>query len=249
MKILIYDLETFPNIAYVWGKYEQDVIEYIEEGHLLSWSAKWLEGKIVTKGLDDYQGYKSGSRDDKALVKDLHDLFNQADVLIAHNGDQFDIRKANERFLHYGFPPPEPYKTIDTKKVAKKYFYFNSNSLNELGKHLGLGEKVKHPGFQLWLDCKAGLPTAWKLMKKYNKQDVILLEKIYLKLRAWDKSHPNLSSLAEKAVCPKCASSHLQSRGFAITRAGKYRQFQCTNCGSWGRFIGNERVEKPLVSL
>ena len=230
MKILSYDLETFPNVAYVWGKYEQDVIEYVEEGHLLSWSAKWLGGKLITKGLDDYPGYKSGSRDDKALVKDLHELFNEADILIAHNGDQFDIRKANERFLHYALPPPEPYKTIDTKKVAKRYFYFNSNSLNELGKHLGLGEKVKHPGFQLWLDCKAADPKAWALMKKYNKQDVVLLEQIYIVLRPWIQTHP---PVAMRGSCPNCGSPSLQSRGQGFNKRGSYNKYQCKNCGAW----------------
>lgn len=235
-KILLFDIETMSNRAYVWGKYEQDVIAYIQEGYILSWSAKWLGGKQVTKGLNDYPGYKAGSPDDAQLILELHSLINEADIVIAHNGDRFDVRKMNTRFVYHGLTPPEPYKTVDTLKVAKKNFAFNSNKLDDLGNFLGVGRKLKHPGFDLWLGCEAGDQSSWNLMKKYNKQDVLLLERIYLKLRPWITNHPNISILENKSDnCPSCGSHKLQSRGLGITRTGQYHRYQCQSCGAWSR--------------
>lgn len=226
-KILLYDLETMANKAYVWGKYEQDVIAYIEEGYIISWSARWLGGKQITKALCDYPNYKPG--DDKALVSDLHKLITEADVLVAHNGDRFDVKKMNTRFLFHKLNPPAPYKTVDTLKLAKKYFAFNSNKLDDLGNFLGVGRKVKHPGFPLWLGCEAGDPKSWELMKRYNRQDVILLEKIYLKLRPWG-THPPVTQ--DPNNCLVCKGT-LYKRGLAFTRKGQAQRYQCTDCSHW----------------
>src|ERR1039458_4785789 len=92
-KILFLDIETFPNVGYIWGKYDQNVIRYTQQSCVATFVAKWLgDSKILSKALPDYTGYKAGSYDDKAIVEDLWKLFDEADVIIAHNGDQFDIK-------------------------------------------------------------------------------------------------------------------------------------------------------------
>lgn len=233
-KILIFDIETSPNLGYVWGKWEQNVIEFKEEWHMLSFSAKWLGGKQITKGLCDYPGYKKDKDNDKALVLELHKLFDEADIIVAHNGDQFDIKKTQMRFSFHRISPPSPFKTVDTKKIAKKYFAFNSNSLNDLGLTLGLGKKEKHDGFDTWTGCMAGNKTSWNIMKKYNAEDVLLLEKIYLHFLPWMGGHPNLSQTLGY-VCPKCGSDKLHSRGYSASLTGIFNRFQCQDCGGWGR--------------
>lgn len=224
MKTLLYDIETMANRAYVWGKYEQDVIAYEQEGYMLSFSAKWLDGKQITRGLPDYKGYKPGKPDDLLLLLELHKLISEADIVIAHNGDRFDIRKMNARFIYHGLNPPAPYKSVDTLKVAKKYFAFNSNKLDDLGAFLGVGRKVKHPGFDLWLGCEAGDTASWNLMKRYNKQDVILLEEVYKKLRPWHTGHPATHNCEEYPI--KTTRSYMTIRG-PKTRG------QCSECGLW----------------
>ena len=233
-RVLLFDIETAPNLGYVWGKYDQNVIEYTSEWHMLSWSAKWLDGKHVTRCLADYEDYTAGSEEDFSLVSDLWELFNEADIIIGHNGDKFDIRKTNTRFLEHGLMPPEPYKTVDTLKIARKYFAFNSNKLDDLGRRLGLDRKVKHSGFSLWTGCMAGDEKSWFDMKKYNRMDVILLEKVYNKLLPWIMSHPHMGILSEQdEACRNCASTNLQKRGFAITLTGKAQRLQCQGCGAW----------------
>ncbi len=226
-KILVFDIETTPNLAYVWGKYQQDVIAYNHELELLSFAYKWFsEKEIYAVGLNDF--------DEETLVLRLHQLFDEADIVIAHNGARFDVRKANAKFIEYGLTPPSPYKVVDTKIVAKRYFMFNSNKLDDIGSLLGVGRKVQTGGFSLWLGCMAGDEKAWAKMLRYNKQDVILLEKIYKKLRPWIENHPGLNIIDSRpSACPKCGHTKLQARGTRHTKVSIFRRFQCLGCGGW----------------
>jgi len=238
MKVLLFDIETAPNLAYVWGKYEQNVISFVEEHYMLSFAYMWLDDeKVKVKALPDYKGYKPNKCCDKALVKDLWDLFNTADVVVAHNGNAFDIKMANGFFMRNGMPPPKPFKTIDTLLVARNKCKFNSNKLDDLGDLLGLGRKVNTGGFGLWLGCMQGDKKAWTKMKKYNGQDVVLLKKVYLKLRPWMTNHPNFNLLKEDAgdACPVCLGVKLHNRGYGYTLTTKYKRYQCQNCGKWSR--------------
>ena len=115
LKVLLLDIETAPNIGYVWGKYEQDVIKYIQEWYVLCFTGKWLDsGKTVTLGLPGFPDYEKNRTDDKALIEELWKMLDEADVVVAHNGDKFDIKKINTRFLVHGLTPPAPYKPVDT---------------------------------------------------------------------------------------------------------------------------------------
>lgn len=248
-KILLFDIETAPSLGWVWEKYETNVISFEQEWYMLCFAAKWLDGRMITKALPDFKGYKPGTEDDRDLVKALWKLFDEADILIAHNGDQFDIRKTNARFAYHKLPPPSPYKTIDTLKAARKYFNFTSNKLDDLGKHLGYGRKLVTTGFNLWQGCMHGDPKAWKRMVEYNKRDVVLLEQIYLHLRPWIKNHANTATYSEDLVCPKCSSPNLERRGFAISITSKYQRFRCRDCGGWNRATTNLQKNKLNVNI
>lgn len=167
-------------------------------------------------------------------MRKLYKVLDEADVVIAHNGDSFDIKKINARFIIHKFSPPSPYRTIDTKREAKKIAAFDSNSLNNLGIDLSEGEKIKHRGFDMWEGCMAGKQSDWNDMKRYNKQDVDLLEKVYLRLRPWMKTHPDITDYSKDAIsCPKCNSNKLQKRGIYLVKRGKLTRFQCMGCGGW----------------
>lgn len=236
LKTLFLDIETAPNLGYTWQKYETNVIEFVKERYMLCFTVKWLdENKYYTYGLPDFADYAKDPTNDKALMTKLWDFVNEADVIVAHNGDSFDIKIMNTRFIVNGFTPPSPYKTVDTKKEAKKRFGFNSNSLNDLGRLFGFGKKLDTGGFKLWTDCMAGDLDAWKKMKKYNKIDVALLEQVYLKLRGWMKSHPNVSVTLDRTCCQVCGSNNTQKRGFSFTKLTKYQRIQCMDCHSWSQ--------------
>lgn len=244
-KILLFDLETTPNLSYTWGKWEQNVIAFKQEWELLSFSYKWLDEKeVYCLARNDFR-----DKTDKSLVKALKDVLASAEVLIAHNGDEFDIKKSNAKFIEHGLGPLAPFQKIDTKKVAKRYFKFNSNSLDDLGKLLGVGRKEKTGGFDLWLGCMAGNKKAFEDMKKYNKQDVLLLERVYLKLRPWMEQHPNMSAIEGRpTACPKCGGERLKSKGISRTRTNEYRRYLCLKCGGYCRSRAAEKNDnKPTL--
>lgn len=248
-KILLIDIETAPNLGYIWGKYEQNVIDYKTEWYLLSFCAKWLgEKKMISYKLNDFKLFKKDKENDFELIRKLWDLLDEADIIIGHNSDEFDIKKTNARFLFHHLRPPTPYKTLDTKKIAKKYFNFNSNKLDDLGRYLGIGRKMEHEGFSLWLKCMAGDESAWNRMIRYNKQDVILLEKLYKRFLPYITNHPNYGLYQQKEfACPNCGSYHLHKRGYAMTKTNMYNRWQCQECGSWSQSVKCEKKIKPQV--
>ena len=217
-KILLFDIETAPMQAFSWTLFKPRLSHdnIIKDWFVISWSAKWLfeaeiMGDVLTKD-------EALNNDDSRVVKSIWKLMDEADIIIAHNGDKFDIRKINARFLYHGMTLPSTYKTVDTLKVARKMFMLNSNKLDHLSKHLGIGEKVDTGGFDLWLDCMNGIRTAWKLMKKYNKHDVHLLYKLYQRLKPWHRTHPNHNVYNETShKCPVCGG-RTQRRGYSFTR-------------------------------
>lgn len=221
-KILALDIETSPILSYNWGLYEQTAIKKIKPTTILSVAYQWLGNRTYVLSCD--------TQSEKSVLLKLHKLLDEADIVIAHNGDSFDIKKINYRFMVHKIPPPSPYKTIDTKKVAKSVAAFDSNSLNNLGIDLDEGEKIKHRGFDMWEGCMVGNPTDWRDMKRYNKKDVDLLVRIYLRLRPWMKQHPRTT---ENKVCQHCGSSSYHHRGFMLTMAGhKFQRLRC-ECGAW----------------
>lgn len=250
-KILTYDLESFPAVGYFWNrKWETNIIETLEQSPILSFSAKWLNGKQITRGLPDYKGYKSGSKDDSKLVRDVWSLFDEADIVIMQNGQAYDYKMTNSRFLYHGLTPPSPYKIIDTKTVAKKYLKLPSYALDDMCDYYGIGRKQEHEGFALWTKCLNGDKKAWARMKRYNAHDVIITEKLYKKLLPFISNHPPLGMFMNSGeVCPNCGSNKLQSRGFAVNKTTKYRRVHCQNCGSWSRATKNIQEVKPLIAI
>lgn len=239
MKILLLDIETAPNLAYVWGLWQQNVaINQIEEnGYVLCWSAKWYgEDKVM------FDSVKRSSTED--MLRRIHRLVDEADVLVHYNGNKFDIPTLNREWLKYGFNPPAPSKHVDLFQVCKRKFRFASNKLDYISQYLSIGEKVRHAGHELWTGCMKGDRQSWRVMKEYNQQDVALLEQLYMRLLPWIPNHPAHSAHKGVACCPKCGSEEFQQRGYALTNVHKYRRYQCTACGGW--FKGNHTVLPKL---
>lgn len=234
-KVLLFDVETSPNIGYTWGLWEQNVIKIIRPRQIMCFSWKWLgEKKSHVLAMPDFPGYRKDRENNRLLILALHRLISQADIVIGHNVDGFDDKRANTDFIKHGLNPPPPHKTVDTLKVARSKFQFNSNKLGDLGTFLGVGQKVKHWGFDLWRRCLDGDPKAWALMKRYNRGDVDLLERVYLKERPWMTNHPAIKPRGDVA-CSLCHSKHIQFRGHRKTRRGLVPRYQCQepNCGHW----------------
>ena len=202
----------------------------------MSFAAKWLNEGVIF-----YE--ENRKENDRKIINKLCEFLDQADIVVAHNGEAFDLRQIRARAVVHGITPPSPVKIVDTLKIARNEFGFPSNSLEYLSDVLKLktkkGGHKKFPGFELWLECLRGNDEAWREMKEYNIRDILALEELYLRLRPWDTKHPNIAIYEPEAqsevVCPKCGSVHVQWRGFAHTSVGKFHRYQCNNCGGWGR--------------
>lgn len=248
-KILLLDIETSPNMAYVWKFFKENigVKQVVAHTEIMSFACKWLGDPVTTY-------WDKRDLDETGLLEELWEWLNDADMVVAHNGSRFDLPTINGRFLVAGITPPSPYKIIDTCTIARNEFNFPSNSLAYLSSIFGVVEKDDHkkfPGFELWLECLKDNPEAWEEMEKYNIQDVTTLEQVYLKMRPFMRKHPNVGvfDANDLPVCPKCGSSHLQYRGYATTAVSRFHRFQCNDCGGWGRSRLNVLSKEKRLSL
>lgn len=243
MRILLLDIETAPNTAYVWGLWKQNISisQIVDSSSILCWSAKWY-------GSDDIMFNSIISPGKKRMLKNMHKLLEEADVVVHYNGSRFDIPTINKEFLEAGMPPPAPYRQVDLLRTARQQFRFPSNKLDYIAQALGLGKKHNHEGFELWIKCMNRDPIAWKTMEKYNVQDVVLLEKVYNRFLPWIKGHPNFGiHKGLPNTCPNCGGNHLQRRGFSVTQGGKYQRFQCTDCSTWSSSRNTEKLPQGIL--
>jgi uncharacterized protein YprB with RNaseH-like and TPR domain len=231
MKILFLDLETTPMTAHTWGLWQQNVgiNQIIESTEVMCFGARWYgQDKVIFKSV-----YHHGK--DK-MLEELHALMDEADVVCGWNSAGFDHKHIRREFLEAGMLPPSPTKDLDLMRVVKSQFRFPSNKLDYVSQKLGVGAKVKHSGFDLWVGCMAGNKKSWQEMKEYQIQDVNLLIDLYEILRPWIKNHPSvpLHSMKEDG-CIACGSLKLQRRGYEKTSTAVFQRLHCQDCGKWMR--------------
>ena len=244
-KILYWDLETSLELVAVFQLAKNDWIDpasLVTERYIICGSWKWDGDPKVhsVSVLDDPKRYASDPYDDRHVVETLHNVMSAADVIVAHNGDNFDTKYLKTRILFHGLAPLPPIASIDTYKVAKSTFMFNANRLNYIGGLLKVGQK-KPTTNGLWMRVLKGEKTAIKEMVAYNKQDVLLLERVFKKLQPYVATHINRQLFGQTKGCPRCGSRHVQSRGTHRAISRTYNRYQCVDCGGWFREM------KPVI--
>lgn len=248
-KVLVFDIETLPGIKRFWRMGEEDwsIDSIIADWRILSWSAKWLfEAKYMSDVLTPKE---ARNRDDKRIVTSLAKWMHEADILIAHHGEKFDMPKVFSRMLEYDMAPPYPLRMIDTRKESARVFGNTSNKLDWLARMLNL-EVKKHTEYSDWVKCEAGDKDALTAMEYYNIYDVFLLEDVYVKLRPWIR-HPNMSMYMlldkDEDACPRCGHEDLLWDNVAFTNASAYKSAVCENCGGIARSA--KRVHTTLMRV
>ncbi len=239
LKILLYDVESLPNVSYTWGTWQQDVIKVKERRIVCSIAWQWYhEGKTKVMALPDFDGYDPLIRDNLKLIKAFKGIRAKADVVIGHNLDRFDTGMVNTDMFLRHIKPHAGQRSIDTLAICKTKFRLNSNRLGDVCGELGIGKKVPHPGFPMWEGCMAGKKKSWDQMKKYNVGDVDpLLRGLYEHLRPWMTNHPNMAIETAGLRCPRCRSYQYKFDGTRNTQTSSYRKILCLDCRSWGRGI------------
>lgn len=228
-RILLLDLETSPNVAHVWGLWNQNVSikQLLESTEVICFGARWLGDESVEIRSVHVDGKQK-------MLERIWDLMDQADVIAGWNTKKFDVKHLNREFVENGMLPPSPHIDLDLMVKSKAVFNFPSNKLDYFVQKMNIGKKVAHEGHELWIKCMAGDEAAWARMYEYQKHDVDLLAGVYEKLQPWIKSHPNHGLYTdEDFVCPNCGSADLQKRGFHYSGASKFQRYHCKNCGKW----------------
>jgi hypothetical protein len=225
-RILLLDIEWKPTKAYVWQPWQENITpeKILEHGGLLCVGVKWF-GEKETEVYTEWEHGHDG------MVRAVHTLLHEADAVVTYNGDKYDLKKLEGEFLLAKLPPPPPPTSIDCLKAVKKFGFF-MNRLGFVAPFLGLGGKLEHEGMALWTKVDKGDPKAQKKMAKYCAQDVILLEKLYKRIRPYIRNHPHTGK-TKGIACGACRSERLQSRGVRRTKMFKIQRIQCQDCGSW----------------
>lgn len=241
-KILLIDIETSPIVSYVWGLFNQfpsvDMVK--DEWTILSFCAKWLGAKGVI--YHDTWEAKGGRNDDRNLVKIIWRLLDEADIVIAHNGKRFDVKKINSRCMQLGMKPYSPIKVIDTLLEHRAVAAHTSNKLQWLADKFSPIKKRNHgkfPGFDLHKEYLNGNPEAREEMRLYNIDDVRSMEYVYLELRPWIAGHPNLALYINPEdmkegdhVCPNCGSLDTKYNKPYLAKTNWYEGYLCRSCGA-----------------
>lgn len=234
MRTLCIDIETTPNLAHVWGLWDQNIglNQLLVPGEMLCFAAKWLGEPKMFFGR---QRALDGDKEDMNML--AHRLLDEADVVMHFNGKRFDEPWLNTEFALLGWNPPSPFQRIDLLTAIRKQFKLPSNKLDYALKAFGLEQKKKHEGHELWIKCMNWDPAAWRRMTAYNKRDVRALEDLYYRIQPWIPNHPNVGLYqAEPGTvsnCPGCGSTNLTMQGHRYTSVGKYQRYQCGDCGKW----------------
>jgi len=195
--IFLLDIETSPIHVRAWGLYKQriDHFRIIHDWFMISWAGKWLGASNILS--DVVTPEEAKQRDDKRIAMSIWEHIDRADIIMAHNCKKFDNRKLNARFIMHGILPPSPYQQIDTLKASQKEFAFSSHKLDYLTTMFSLRKRIQNYQ-QLWVDCEAGKQEALDYMLFYNESDINALEDLYLRIRPYIKSHPNLGVMIGK---------------------------------------------------
>lgn len=225
-KLLVLDIETKPAKAYVWRAYDENVSpdQVVEPGGTICWAAKWVGEKEIFFAAE----WDNGKQE---MLEQIHALLSEADGVITYNGDRFDLPKLQGEFVLSGLMPPPPPTSIDVLKAVKKFGLF-MNRLAYVGPLFEVGAKIKNEGFPLWKAVMDGEVLAQAKMRKYNVQDVVLLEKLYVRIKPFIRNHPHLGD-TKSADCGSCGSSRTHSRGYRRTKAFRIQRLQCQECGAW----------------
>lgn len=235
-RVLIFDIETCPMEALIWSL-RQDYIppaNITKQRAIIAWAAKWVgEKKMFYMDLRTSKNV----RVDKPIMQPLWNLLNEADIIITKNGKRFDQPVVFGRFASNDLGPPSPFKHDDVEKLFRKHFSLPSYGMDYLAEQFcKKHKKSKHEkfiGMDLWKECMSGNLEAWREMELYNKKDVLVTEELFEFIRPWGGAtdiNPFHGDNLHRCVC---GSMNFKKEGFHRTKAGKFQQYSCRDCGAW----------------
>ena len=212
------DVKEWPRtICAAWKWYDQADVEF---------AAEWEVG--------GYDGF----------MRAVWDVFNDADLIIGHNADRFDARHLMGGWAEMGLPAPSPYKVIDTLKIARASFAYESNTLDALNKRLGIDAKTDKYDARIARAAVNGDKEAQGVLRSYNMGDITASEALFDRLRPFAKGIPHLGMWSDdELACPSCGTTMTATGKTVHANIQRYEHLHCPNCGSHAR--GTARLKNP----
>lgn len=108
---------------------------------------------IITYRIDetDYSTWSRGKRGvDKNLVRAISDELESHDVLVAHNGQNFDLPMIRTRQVRWRQRRLPDMKVVDPWLIAKRKFRLKSNSLGRIADYLGITDRKTPLDMSTW---------------------------------------------------------------------------------------------------
>ncbi len=259
-RILILDIETFPQYQLRWRYWEDGAAFHtLKPNTVAAIAYRWVGGKKSNViSLNQTPGYKrpgsleaflTAETTDQWQMEKIWEVVVEADFVVAHYGLGFDRPMMEARLWEHGLGPFPPGNWIDSKKEISKFLRGSgySMALGNLAEWLDLAKKLE-TNKSLWLRCMSGEAKAWREMRSYAAQDVDTLHDLFLSAGPFMRSpvfnmgHWNPG----ETVCIWCGSSDLEKRGFYYTTASKFQRYLCRNCGHWPRSSKREPQSEAL---
>lgn len=237
------DIETSPCVAAIWRPgYNLTITpeQILEENKIIMISYKWMHEDKV------YRLVWDKNKCDKKLLIAFSKAYEKADMVVAHNGARFDLPWINARIIYHKLPPLHQVPMEDTYMIIKRLGKFNSNKLDYLGKHLDVGRKLDHAGFQLWLDVTFGKGKVYNRaideMGRYCDQDVLVLEDFYRRILPYH--NPKVNVLGTSPLgCMKCGTIMTRNGSYQLVSGATKHQMRCLNCKST-RTVSDSQYKK-----
>jgi predicted PolB exonuclease-like 3'-5' exonuclease len=249
LKRLFFDIETSYVKALVWRPGEQRVPITNIRGYtkIICISYKWQhEDKVHTLVWDKNQC-------DKKVVKEFIKILAEANEVVAHNGDRFDVKHVRTRAVDHNLLMYTKYRTNDTLKKARRFFNFLSNKLDYIGQFLEVGGKTPHEGMIMWEMIQEGTPAQQKeylkKMVEYCERDVILLQDAFTVMSPYIDHNTNYAVLSGgyKWQCPECASKDVKMHHTDTTAMGWVKRHMCCNSCKKSYHISGKSYENYLI--
>lgn len=233
-KILIYDIETCRVPAMVWwaGKQYIHSRQLTEEPRIITVAWKWLG--------EDEVSYLTWDKEhsDRKLMEEFLKVYNDADMVVGQNNDNFDNRWINARAMKYGLEVNTHVKSMDIMKQSKRLFRVAGYSMAYLAQFSNVTHKQGHEGMIMWDKIQFGTPEEQEeylqKMVDYNVGDIVTTEELYVRLRPYLKHQVHFGVMAggEKWTCPNTGSEDVYLSSTTVTKAGTVQRIMKSPDGS-----------------
>jgi uncharacterized protein YprB with RNaseH-like and TPR domain len=205
-------------------------------GYVLCVGYKKLDDpKTHIISITDYPEFSKNPTNDYYVIRDAAKVLSEADMWVGHYSSRFDIPYIQSRLLYHNLPLLPNVQHVDTWRIARYKMKLNSNRLASITGFFGFEEKTPLTG-PIWVRAAAGHKPSIKYVEGHCKQDVIVLEQVYKKIRPLCSTHPSVALMDGEAFgCPNCGNTKVQKRGTYLSRLHRFQRFYCPKCGTWSR--------------